>query len=253
MGELQKIFFRWMLVSKFAKNIFNTFDLCLPSSQKSKEYLQELNAKNIKFMGNIKLSSKLNIENFKNTNESFFNKKKVWSAASTHSGEEFFCLKTHKLLKKEIDNLVTIIIPRHITRSNEIKLVCDSFKLRSQIVEKNSLIDNNAEIIFVNSFGEIHEYLKYCKSVFMGKSILSSLKNESGQNPIEAAKLGCKVYHGPYVINFQEIYELLKSLRITEEIKNEKDLSEKLLIDFKNIISNNNEIDKKINDLEKKY
>ena len=86
----------------------------------------------------------------------------------------------------------------------------------------------------------------------MGKSILSSLKNESGQNPIEAAKLGCKVYHGPYVINFQEIYELLKSLRITEEIKNEKDLSEKLLIDFKNIISNNNEIDKKINDLGEK-
>ena len=65
-----------MLVSKFAKNIFNTFDLCLPSSQKSKEYLQELNAKNIKFIGNIKLSSKLNIENFKKIDEIFFNKKK---------------------------------------------------------------------------------------------------------------------------------------------------------------------------------
>ena len=92
MGELQKkFFFRWMLVSKFAKkNIFNTFDLCLSSSQKSKEYLQELNAKNIKFIGNIKLSSKLNIENFKNTNESFFNKRKVWSAASTHKGKNFF-------------------------------------------------------------------------------------------------------------------------------------------------------------------
>ena len=105
---------------------------------------------NIKFIGNIKLSSKLNIENFKNTNENFFNKKKFGLQLVLIAGEEFFCLKTHELLK-EIDNLVTIIIPRHITRSNEIKLVCDSFKLRSQIVEKNSLIDNNAEIIIVNS------------------------------------------------------------------------------------------------------
>ena len=31
-----------------------------------------------------------------------------------------------------------------------------------------------------------------------------------GQNPIDAAKLGCKIYHGPYIYNFNEIYELLK-------------------------------------------
>ena len=29
------------------------------------------------------------------------------------------------------------------------------------------------------------------------------------QNPIEAAKLNCKIYHGPYVTNFSDIYEIL--------------------------------------------
>ena len=37
------------------------------------------------------------------------------------------------------------------------------------------------------------------------------IKNAGGQNPIEAAKLGCKIFYGPYVSNFHEIYDHLKS------------------------------------------
>ena len=40
-----------------------------------------------------------------------------------------------------------------------------------------------------------------------------------GQNPIDAAKLGCKIYHGPYVYNFKEIYEILKKNNISKEIE----------------------------------
>ena len=246
-----KSFSRWSLIPKFAKKIFNTFDLCLPSSQTSKNYLDQLNAKNIKFIGNIKLASKINIDKFKNKNENFFNKNRIWGAVSTHKGEEIFCLKTHELLKKEFNNIKTIIIPRHINRSNEIKLLCDDHNFISQILNKNEIIEDKTQVVIVNSFGVIHEFLKYFNSVFMGKSVLQNLKNESGQNPIEAAKLGCKVYHGPFVVNFEEIYKLLNSYKITEEIKNEKELSEKLSKDFKNIISNNNQTNKKINDLGK--
>ncbi len=246
-----KSFSRWSLIPRFAKKIFNTFDLCLPSSQTSKNYLDQLNAKNIKFIGNIKLAGKINIDKFKNKNENFFNKNRIWGAVSTHKGEEIFCLKTHKLLKKEFNNIKTIIIPRHINRSNEIKLLCDDHNFISQILNKNEIIEDKTQVVIVNSFGVIHEFLKYFNSVFMGKSVLQNLKNESGQNPIEAAKLGCKVYHGPFVVNFKEIYTLLNSYKITEEIKNEKELSEKLSKDFKNIISNNNQTNKKINDLGK--
>ena len=44
-----------------------------------------------------------------------------------------------------------------------------------------------------------------------------------GKNPIDAAKLGCKVYHGPYIYNFQEIYEILKN-NISTEIKDSLNL-----------------------------
>ena len=51
---------------------------------------------------------------------------------------------------------------------------------------------------------------KYSKSVFIGKSLIKKLENVGGQNPIDAAKLGYEVYHGPYVYNFKEIYDFTK-------------------------------------------
>ena len=39
--------------------------------------------------------------------------------------------------------------------------------------------------------------------------MLKKLESVGGQNPIDAAKMGCRIFHGPYVYNFQEIYALL--------------------------------------------
>ena len=58
------------------------------------------------------------------------------------------------------------------------------------------------------------------KYVFLGKSLVRSLIVDSGQNPIEPARLGCKIFHGPNVSNFTEIYDYLKTLDITRKINN---------------------------------
>ena len=59
---------------------------------------------------------------------------------STHHGEEELILKTHKLLKEKGINVITIIIPRHITRSKEISGICKNLNL------KNQVLDNYKEI-----------------------------------------------------------------------------------------------------------
>ena len=105
-------------------------------------------------------------------------------------------------------------------------------KLQSQILNKSEVIDESKEILIINSIGNINDYLKTAKSVFMGKSLLESLKNEGGQNPIEAAKLGCKIYHGPFTYNFKDIYNQLKNLGISYEVKIEQSLSANLYQDF---------------------
>ena len=82
--------------------------------------------------------------------------------------------------------------------------------------------------------------MSICKSVFIGKSIAKKLKPVGGQSPIEAAKFGCKIYHGPFVYNFQELYNLLNEYKITEKINDENELAKKLILDlFNSRIINN--------------
>ena len=55
----KKSFNKWMLISKFAKNIFNTFDLCLPANKESEKNLKALSVKNLIYIGNIKFSAEV--------------------------------------------------------------------------------------------------------------------------------------------------------------------------------------------------
>ena len=88
--------------------------------------------------------------------------------------------------------------------------------------------------------------------MFIGKSLIKKLENDGGQNPIDAAKLGCKIYHGPYVYNFKEIYNILNKEKISKKVKNIKDLNSNLIKDLKNVKKKQNQITKGFNNLGKK-
>ena len=98
----------------------------------------------------------------------------------------------------------------------------------------------------------MQEYFKYAKSVFIGKSIVKKLKKVGGQNPIDAAKLGCKIYHGPYIYNFEEVYKILEKNNISSMIKSPEELSHNLLKDLNDIQKKNSKISDLINSLGEK-
>ena len=229
----KKSFKRWKILSSLAYKIFSKFDLILTSNIESKNYFAELGGKNIFHLGNIKFSNKIDFTTIKNINEKNLSLKNVWCAASTHNNEEHFCVKTHIKLKEKISNVLTIIIPRHIERSDQIKKICLNYKLNTQVIGKGETILNETEIAIINSFGVLPEYLKYAKSALIGKSLLSKFKNDGGQNPILAAQMGCRIYHGPYVSNFVDVYKFLMDKNLSEEILTIKDLSNNLINDFK--------------------
>ena len=244
-----KTFKRWMILNSFAKKIFNSFDLCLTSNNETKVYLDKLNAKNIHFLGNIKLINYIDNRKLNIQNEDVLTKRRFWIAISTHSGEETLCLNVHLKLKKFYENIKTIVAPRHVQRINDIKKLCESLKISYQILDKNDLIDDSKEIILINSYGNLGIFLKYAKSVFIGKSTVKKLKHVGGQSPIDAAKMGCKIYHGPYIYNFSEIYGILKENNISREIEGSEDLAKNLERDLRNMEKNEREISAKINSL----
>ena len=103
--------------------------------------------------------------------------------------------------------------------------------LETQIL--NQKILEGKEVIIINSFGVLQNYYHYAKSVFIGKSTIKKLKNDSGQNPIDAAYQNCKIYHGPYVSNFKEIYEILNINKISRQISDFGELNKNLTLILK--------------------
>jgi 3-deoxy-D-manno-octulosonic-acid transferase len=239
----KKSFNKWRIILNFAKKVFSNFDLCLAASEESKNNLNKLQVKNLKYIGNLKYSSKNRLDELNDSNKKILNNFKTWCAVSTHEDEEIVILKTHLEIKKEYGNILTIIIPRHINRSSSVKNLSNKLNLNTQILNDGDLINHKAEVLIINSFGVLSKYFNYCKNIFIGKSFIKKIENVSGQNPIEAAKLGCKIFHGPYVYNFQEIYKHLRTLGIAQKVNNEFELAEKIIKNFENSkIKNNQEL-----------
>ena len=231
----KKSFKRWKLIISFAKKIFEKFDLCIVSNKESENFLKILGAKNIKNYGNLKFSNIKNDLN-KKLDSDFFNKiknRKIWCAASTHPTEEILCARSHLKIKESYNNILTIIIPRHIDRIEKIRKELSNLNLKIVLYSKFDQIDINTDILLIDSYGETSKFYNISKCAFIGKSTIESLIMNSGQNPIEPARLGCKIFHGPNVSNFVEIYEYLRTLGVTKQVNNSNELSISLIEEFK--------------------
>jgi len=114
--------------------------------------------------------------------------------------------------------------------------------LKVSFYTKLSELNVDTDILLVDTYGETSKFFNISTSVFLG----GSLVKHGGQNPIEPARLGCKIFHGPNISNFTEIYDYLKSLEVSNKIDNIEELSEYLIEEFNSGTSRNNEINTKI-------
>ena len=233
-----KSFKRWQIFSSFAKNVFSKITIALPQNQETQNYLKRLGVKKIKFIGNLKYF-KNDKQSLKKNVQKYFKNKKVFCAASTHYNEEKIIGKLHLKLKKKFKNLITILVPRHINRSEDIKQ--ELRKLKLIVTERSSghKPSENCDVYIVNTYGEMSKFLRLSNVTFIG----GSLVNHGGQNPLEAVRMGNYVMHGKKVNNFKEIYKELKSLKISSEIKN-IDQMEKVFVKNHNYKISNSKLNK---------
>jgi len=244
----KKTFLRWLFVKQFAKKVFEKFDLCLVSNKETEDHLKTLGAKNIKNFGNLKFTKTKDNSN-KNLDSNFLDKiksRKIWCGSSTHDPEEIFCAKTHINLKKKHKNILTIIIPRHINRVKAISDELSKLNLNTVLFSELNKINDDTDILLVDAYGEALKLYHISNCVFLGKSLIKSIKNDSGQNPIEAARLGCKIFHGPYVSNFSEVYSFLENLGAANKVKTPEELEQLLEKKLQDNSPKNNQVIEKI-------
>ena len=221
----KKTFRRWRNLPKFSNFLFNKINLCFASSNISKNYLKKLGVKNLKLVGNLKFSQSENEKIIKFNNlEKFISSKIIWCASSTHYNEEKFCGIVHKKLKEKYKNLLTIIIPRHIERTELIGEELEKLDLTVHRHNSKEKMHENTDIYIVNSYGQTKSIYNICRHVFLGGSLI----NHGGQNPLEATRYGCNILHGPNIDNFKEIYKYLNKLNVSVKINNTSQFISKL-------------------------
>ena len=224
----EKSFIRWSYLKHFGKSILEKFDYIFPQNKETFQYFKKLGVKKLKFLGNLKFISSKNDENIKVKNQ-YFKNKTILCSASTHYNEEEIFANLHIKYKKKISNLITIIIPRHIERTNEIIRMLDKKKLKFVKHSENKRDLKDCDIYIVDSYGESKSFYKVSNVVFLGGSLVS----KGGQNPLEALRFGCNIIHGNYTYNFKDVYKMLEKEKLSLKVSGSKDLERKVFTLFK--------------------
>ena len=208
----QRSFNRWQIFPKFSKQVFGKISLALPQNLETLKYLKLFKVKDIRIAGNLKYyGQKDNHAHSKKLLKNKFKNFKVWCAASTHYNEEILIGNLHKKLKKKEKKLITIIIPRHISRTSEIKEALNKLDLNYISHSSNQKIQKDTDIYLVDSYGESSRFYNLTNVSFVGGSIIK----HGGQNPLEPARLGNYIVSGPNIKNFKEIYAFLNNLKMS--------------------------------------
>ncbi|MDB5551227.1 MAG: kdtA [Rhizobium sp.] len=199
-------FRRWSSFPRIASALFENMSLVIAQSELDAGRFQELGALPVLISGNMKADSDLPAADSLTLarTKSQIGSRSTWAAISTFDGEEKAAADVHKALKSRLD-LVTIIVPRHPERCDEIEEMLAAEGMNVARRSRNDAVVADTDIYLGDSIGEMSLYLQLTEIAFVGRSLTAS----GGQNPLEPAMMGCAVLSGGQVGNFRESYQML--------------------------------------------
>ncbi len=222
-------FRRWRRVRGCIAGLLQNVDLCLAQSEADGERFAELGMRRVQVVGNLKydvgappadpqqlafLSGRIGA-------------RPTWVAASTHPGEDAVAIEAHQMLASRFPGLLTIIVPRHPRRGGEISEVAAASGVPALQRSRDTHLGPLPDLYIADTAGEMGLFYRLASASFLGKSLVG---RGGGQNPIEAAKLGCGVLHGPHVGNFAEVYRVLDEARGAAQISDGDTLARVLAV-----------------------
>src|SRR5574344_1495067 len=188
----------------FYKKIFENIDKVFAQSQLDKKRLEELGAKNVEVIGNIKLAQLPK-------RRALFEKPNITTivAASTHEGEEELILNSYK---KEFGKL--IIVPRHPERFLKVEeLIKNYIKDKNLTFHKFSIKEDfSSDIVLVDVMGILNDVYEIGDITILG----GAFAKIGGHNPIEPAFFKNVIISGKNIFNQKSLFECIKNYYLIE-------------------------------------
>lgn len=149
-----------------------------------------------------------------------FSDRIIWTAASTHANEEEQIIQAYREIKREIPNLLLILVPRHPDRFN---IVANLLRTNAVNFVRYSLgitINTAIEVILGDTMGQLQKFYAASHLAFVGGSLVPL----GGHNLLEPAMLGIPCITGPHTQNFKDITRLLLDAKVLTIVTNIKQL-----------------------------
>lgn len=209
-------FARWRRTPRTIGRLLSCFSRCMGQSESDAERLRQLGAGSATCPGNLKHAAPplpadpdalIDLK-------AAIGGRPIWLAASTHRGEEEICGQVHAELSAQFPDLLTVIVPRHPERGPAIAEDLRHNGLRTARRSAGDLPEAETEVYIADTIGELGLFYRLAQAAFIGKSLVSN----GGQNPLEAAMLGCPVVFGPNMTNFRDMSQAMVVAGAAEEV-----------------------------------
>lgn len=225
-------FKKWQQWPGFAKKLLQCFDLVLAQTDSDVERYSALGANQVERIGNLKFAvpplpcdEGTLVEIRTRTGL-----RPMWLAASTHDGEEKIAWDVHTTVKATHRDLLTVIVPRHPDRGNQIAQMLREDGANVAIRSNSEPVTPETDIYLADTLGELGLFFRLSTIVFMGKSLVPS----GGQNPIEPARLGAAILSGPHTWNFEEVTTAMQAAGGLEVVADPEHLADAVAKDLGN-------------------
>ena len=219
-------FSRWRIARGMIGRLLKSFDLVLAQSAVDRERFELLGAARVIVTDNIKFSAAplpvdpIALSGLRLT----IGERPVWVYASTHEGEEDLACRVHQELRERLPGLLTIIVPRHPERREQIAGTCFEHGLKFRLRSDNvALPAPDDDIYIADTLGELGLFYRLCNVAMIGRSF--SNDGGGGHNPIEAAQLGCAVITGPNNQFQRPLYDDMQSDGAVVEVTSQDELT----------------------------
>lgn len=200
-------FSRWRRNAGMAQPLFNRFAVVMAQNERFARWFALLGARDVRVTGNIKIDSPpppvdaAELERLRGE----IADRPMLLAASTHPGEDEIVAVAHRLLAERHPRFLTIIVPRHPERGQQIADMLTAQGLCSRRRALGERPDAAADVYIADTIGELGTYYALAPVAFIG----GSLVKHGGQNPIEAVRHDSAVLCGPNTFNFTDAYDAL--------------------------------------------
>ena len=200
-------FASWKKRPSLAEALFENLAHVVAQSENDGERFRALGARPVTVSGNLKVDTppppvdEKALQALKRQ----IGARPTWAAVSTHEGEEKMAAEIHAALRKRHPGLLSIIVPRHPERAEELATAIGAMGLNLVRRSTGDAITAEVDILLGDTIGEMGLYLRLTEIAFVGRSLSST----GGQNPLEPAMLDTAVLAGHNVQNFRDAYQRL--------------------------------------------